>query len=243
MLKAVTFDWGDTLMRDEWNDDVARSGNAAGLAALGERDDLPDVEAIVTWWANPERPVWHQRREDEIDVIALTRECFADLGVQLTDDELLAYYEALHRDWAKTIALSQHAHALLEALRKRGLKLAVVSNVGTPGRLVRELLDAQGLTERVDAVVLSCEVGKRKPHPAIFERALEELGVEAGETLHVGDRLYHDVGGAAALGMTTVQALWFRADEDGENVRPDFEAFTMFDVLNIVDRALARGDD
>ena len=240
MLKAVTFDWGDTLMHDVWNDDVARSGNAAGLAALGDRDDLPDVEAIATWWANPELPIWDQRREDEIDVIALNRKCFTDLGVQLTDDELAVYYDALHRDWAKTIALSQHAYALLEALRKRGLKLAIVSNVGTPGRLVRELLDAQGLTERVDAVVLSCEVGKRKPHPAIFERALEELGVAAAEAMHVGDRLHHDVGGAAALGIASVQALWFRADDDAEGPAPDYEAFTMFDVLNVVDRALAR---
>lgn len=88
--------------------------------------------------------------------------------------------------------------------------------------------------------MLSCEVGKRKPHRAIFERALDELGVEAHETLHVGDRLYHDVGGAAALGIATVQALWFRADDDAEGPAPDHEAFTMFDVLNIVDRALAR---
>jgi HAD superfamily hydrolase (TIGR01549 family) len=239
MLRAVTFDWGDTLMRDAWDEDVARAGSAAGLAALGEREDLPDVEAIAAWWANPERPIWDQRREDEVDSLGETRRCFSDLGVELGDDEVTAYYEALHRDWAKTIGLSQHAYALLEALRKRELKLAIVSNVGTPGRLVRELLDEQGLTERVDAVVLSCEVGKRKPHRAIFERALDELGVAAEDTLHVGDRRYHDVHGAAALGMSTVQALWFRADEDAESPEPDYEAFTMFDVLNIVDRALA----
>ena len=39
--------------------------------------------------------------------------------------------------------------------------------------------------------------------------------------------------------MTTVQALWFRADDDGESTEPDYEAFTMFDVLNIVDRVAA----
>ena len=51
----------------------------------------------------------------------------------------------------------------------------------------------------------------RKPHPAIFERALDALAVEPERTLFVGDRLYEDVRGAAEVGMTTVQALWFRA--------------------------------
>jgi FMN phosphatase YigB (HAD superfamily) len=52
----------------------------------------------------------------------------------------------------------------------------------------------------------------------------------------VGDRLYEDVRGAAELGMTTVQALWFRADEHPEGGEPDHQAFTQMDVLNITRR-------
>jgi putative hydrolase of the HAD superfamily len=83
--------------------------------------------------------------------------------------------------------------------------------------------------------VLSSEVGKRKPHPAIFECAMGDLGVEPEHTLFVGDRLRQDVGGAAAAGMRTVQALWSRAD-DGDGPEPDFQAFTQMDVLNVVRR-------
>jgi FMN phosphatase YigB (HAD superfamily) len=60
--------------------------------------------------------------------------------------------------------------------------------------------------------------------------------VPAEETLFVGDRLYEDVRGAAELGMTTVQALWFRAEETPDGAEPDFQAFTQMDVLNIVRR-------
>ena len=73
---------------------------------------------------------------------------------------------------------------------------------------------------------------------SIFLRALEQVGVEPLDAMFVGDRLVTDVQGAAALGMTTVQALWFRADET-PGIEADFMAFTPMDVLNAVAR-LAR---
>jgi len=89
--------------------------------------------------------------------------------------------------------------------------------------------------------VFSSGVGIRKPHAPIFERALEALGVRPDRALFVGDRLYEDVRGAGELGMTTVQALWFRADEHPDGREPDFQAFTMHDVLNVVRRLLGEG--
>ena len=53
--------------------------------------------------------------------------------------------------------------------------------------------------------------------------------------MFVGDRVVDDIAGAAGIGMSTVQALWFRADEGGE-VEPDFLAFTPADVLTAVKR-------
>jgi putative hydrolase of the HAD superfamily len=96
-----------------------------------------------------------------------------------------------------------------------------------------------GIAQRIDFAVFSSEVGKRKPHPAIFEAALEALSVEARDAMFVGDRLFEDIHGANELGMTTVQALWFRADENPDGGEPDYQAFTQMDVLNIADRLLA----
>jgi FMN phosphatase YigB (HAD superfamily) len=70
----------------------------------------------------------------------------------------------------------------------------------------------------------------------MFERALAELGVEAGRTLFVGDSLANDVGGAAALGIRTCQAVWFTADDAANGPEPDFQAFTQMDVLTVVRR-------
>ena len=63
------------------------------------------------------------------------------------------------------------------------------------------------------------------------------LGVEPAAVLFVGDSLA-DVQRAADAGMTTAQALWFRADDIPE-IEPDFQVFTAVDVISIV-RQLAR---
>ena len=88
--------------------------------------------------------------------------------------------------------------------------------------------------------MLADEVGWRKPDPRIFGSALDRLGVAAGDAVHVGDRLDADVGGAAAAGITTVQALWFSADTDAADVEPDFVAFTPMDVLNVTQRLASK---
>ena len=100
---------------------------------------------------------------------------------------------------------------------------------------VSSVADA-GLAELLDVLVFSEEVGVAKPDPRIFQHALDELGVDPNDAMFVGDRLETDVQGAANLGMTTVQALWFRADDSTQEIEPDFMAFTPMDVLNAVRR-------
>ena len=221
-------------MQDEWSDEIALEGHTAGLGALA-RDGLPTAEAFTRYLADNEAELF-PAGEDEIDIADVMRRAFAAQGADLQDDELWLFIRAAHGVWASHYSLAASSHALLEALRARGLRLALVSNTASPEWLLRPVLERQGLVERVDAIVLSSEVGKRKPHPAIFERALGELGVEAAAALFVGDRLGADVLGASRVGMKTVQALWFRADEGLDGVEPDFQAFTQMDVLNVVDR-------
>ena len=143
-----------------------------------------------------------------------------------------------HAAWEPARVLGSTTHALLEGLRDRGLKLGLVSNAFDPGWLLHRDLEQMGLADRLDFAVFSSEVGVRKPDPRIFRRALAALGVEPESALFVGDRLYEDVRGAGELGMTTVQALWFRVDEYPDGGTPDHQAFTQLDVLNIVRRLL-----
>jgi HAD superfamily hydrolase (TIGR01549 family) len=91
----------------------------------------------------------------------------------------------------------------LEALRDRGLRLAVVAN--QPASRTAEL---RALGVDVEVMAMSGELGVAKPSPAFFERTLELLGdPDPAEVAYVGDRVDNDVRPAAAAGM---RAVWIR---------------------------------
>ena len=94
----------------------------------------------------------------------------------------------------------------LAALRRRGVRTAVVSNTpwGSPPRLWREELARLGLAERVDAAFFCGDCGWRKPAPQIFEYVFGRLGVTAGRCLFVGDDPRWDLAGPQAVGMRAV---------------------------------------
>jgi putative hydrolase of the HAD superfamily len=236
VIEAVLFDWGDTLMQWAWDESLLEAGHRAGLAAIG-RDGLPASDAVAARFAEAYMPyLWVPGVVEEIEYPGLVRELLGHFGVELSDDELDRFLEAEHEAWQPARRLGPTTHALLESLRARGLKLALVSNAFDPPPLLHRDLERMGVAERLDTAVFSSEVGKRKPHAAIFERALEAVGVQPERALFVGDQLVADVGGARAVGMTTVQALWFRADDNPNGPEPDYQAFTQMDVLNVVGR-------
>ena len=232
MIRAVLFDWGDTLMEFAYDEGLLEESHRAGLAAIG-RDDVRITEHLRERF----EPLFGVPGTlEEAEYPAFIRSVLGDFEIEVSDEELDRFLEAEHAAWAPARRLGGTTHALLESLRERGLRLGLVSNAFDPGWLLHRDLEEMGLRERLDYAVFSSEVGKRKPHPDIFRNALEALDVPAEEALFVGDRLYEDVRGAGELGMSTVQALWFRADEHPDGREPDFQAFTPMDVLNVVRR-------
>jgi putative hydrolase of the HAD superfamily len=236
MVQAVLFDWGDTLFHFEYDEALLEAGWEAGLAAVG-RDGLPGhAEAAERFRERYVPLLWQPGSLEEVEYPELVRDCLRGLDVEIGDDELERFLEAEHAAWEPARRLGTSTHALLDALRERGLKTGLVSNAFDPPRLLHRDLEQMGLGDRLDAAVFSSETGRRKPDPSIFETTLRRLDVEPGRAIFVGDRRYEDMRGAKEVGMTTVQALWFRADDDARGLEPDHEAFTPMDVLNVVRR-------
>lgn len=238
MIDAVLFDWGDTLFHFAYDDELLERGWEAGLAAIG-REGLPGHDETAARFRERYLPLLVGTETlEEVEYPGVIREVLDGFGVSVDEEELGRFLEAEHATWQPARVMGAQTHALLDSLRARGLKLGLVSNAFDPPWILHRDLERMGLAERLDFAVFSSEVGRRKPDPAIFETALEALGVQAADAMFVGDRLYEDVRGAGELGMTTVQALWFRADDHPEGGEPDYEAFTQMDVLNLADRLL-----
>jgi FMN phosphatase YigB (HAD superfamily) len=114
-----------------------------------------------------------------------------------------------------------HHGPLLRRLAER-YRLAVVSNFDyTPTAL--DILERAGVVQLFQTIVVSDEVGWRKPRRDIFDAALSRLGVRAEDSLFVGDRADMDVLGAQQIGM---DAAWI--NRDGEALpagiaRPTYE--------------------
>ncbi|HEY2326694.1 MAG TPA: HAD family hydrolase [Gaiellaceae bacterium] len=149
-----------------------------------------------------------------------------ELGVEDPD----AFIDAEHEVWRPAHEVLGAAQALLEVLRERGLKTALaIKPWPEPARTVRADVERFGLAQLFDT--LSFEG---------VDPALRELKVEPEAAMYIGNRIEPDVQRAAQAGMTTVQALWFVADDQPPGVEPDFQAFTPMDVLNIARRVAGR---
>ncbi|GJP53205.1 hypothetical protein CLOM_g12838 [Closterium sp. NIES-68] len=111
-----------------------------------------------------------------------------------------SYTEELHGYYATNSAwrLSDpHAHEAFAAIRRAGIKVAVVSNFDSR---LRSVLESLGCLNCFDAVAVSAEVRAEKPSPEIFHAACDMLNVRPDEVVHVGDSRKNDIGGAKAAG-------------------------------------------
>lgn len=89
----------------------------------------------------------------------------------------------------------------LGLLRGRGLLTGLISNMDAGGD---EIVDQLGLAGMFDVAVTSADAGAAKPSPVIFLAALSRAGVEAAESVYVGDQVSSDVQGALAVGIRPV---------------------------------------
>ena len=95
----------------------------------------------------------------------------------------------------------------LRELARRGFKIGLISNSHRCLASFQQHFELDGL---ITAAVSSSEHGYLKPHPSIFEAALKLAGVEARNSVMVGDSVPHDIEGARRVGMRGI--LVHRAD-------------------------------
>ena len=147
------------------------------------------------------RDVWLRgRRERELGPMEPHLRSLAD---ELGFEGDIVAAATLRRDWTlEHLVPRPDAVPTLEELRRRGHLLGMISACSQEVPDVWERTPFGGL---FDSTVFSCSVGVSKPDPRIYDSAREELGVEAGDCLFVGDGANDELPGAERAGMTALQ--------------------------------------
>lgn len=220
-LDAVTFDCWGTLIFDKPEVDGRTSYNVRveHLARIGELTREAADELLQEAWAH-HHTAWHELRG--YGAPGMAAHCLEALGIrderrlrELTD----AFEEASIEFGVEVVPGAPEA---VFEVKRRGLRTALVCDTGfTPGRVVRHLLGEHGITEYLDLLVFSDEVGVPKPHERMFRTALDGIGVGPTEAVHIGDLRRTDVAGARAAGMRTIR---FTGVYDDETDLPEADA-------------------
>lgn len=197
MIEAVIFDWGGTLT--PWVDVDHAAGWQAYAAAV--HPDDPDAAAVLaTTLVTAELGRW--------SVAKHTHRAFT-LAQVLADAEVVAHDPALaayQRFWADLATRTDpDVEPVLTELKRRGLRLGVLSSTGWPAAWHEQWLHRDGVLELFDGCVWSSDLEYTKPHPEAFAAAMDAVGVtDAARCVFVGDRPYDDIHGARAAGMRAV---------------------------------------
>ena len=126
--------------------------------------------------------------------------------------------------------------SLIDSLRQLGIRIALISNAGlTSGDAQRRWFGTLGLLERFDYLAFSSDMAVAKPAKKIFELTLDVIGITPEYGLHVGDNMHTDIGGSAAVGMSTVWVLGGVQSKLSPAICPDYTIKSILDLGPVVE--------
>src|SRR5216683_2487976 len=130
-----------------------------------------------------------------------------------------------------TLAAFPEVPEVLRRLKMAGLATAILSN-GSPAML-RAAVDGAGIGELLDAVLSVEEVGVYKPHPKVYQLAVDRLGAAAGTILFVSSNAW-DAYAASAFGMRVAWCNRYAQRRERLPGHPDREIRTLAELPAIL---------
>jgi HAD superfamily hydrolase (TIGR01509 family) len=215
----VLFDLGATLLYFDGDWEAAlKSGIRAMQDRLAELG-YPLDDSFPAFYRETAREYYRWRDDNLAETPApqvfrniMASYCCDAIPDTHVKDALGVLYAATEAGWkAEADALPT-----LAALRAAGCRIGLISNAGYDDD-VQVLVDQAGLRPYLEFIITSAAAGVRKPHPDIFQPALDFFQVEPRQAVMVGDFLQADVLGAQRLGMGSV---WITRRVDMAAARP-----------------------
>jgi HAD superfamily hydrolase (TIGR01549 family) len=228
--RGVTFDFWDTLVADHprqirslevkaWDETLRNAGSAVDAGELAAAFKANWAEFERRWEANE-----GQHTPEDSTGFICERLGISPDGIR---GELTAAFGAAGEK--APLEPAPELAATLRTLADAGLRLGIVCDVGLiPSEILRRRLEGFGLLRYFDAWSFSDETDWFKPAAQAFQPALDGLGTEPAETVHVGDSPRTDIAGALALGMSAIRYTGFvdRAPRDEDEPEAPFVVFS-----------------
>lgn len=227
-FKAIGFDWAHTLV-DLGEEDDRRPLEKVFVTLQGKQFSLPDFEDFLA-----------KSRELFKPMIALSRTTHREAHYEDVLQYLLSYFNI---PWKGPISHLLEVYYgevyrerkvfpdVVDTLKKlSGIPKAIISNTTNPVAMKELELERSGLKEYFDLTVYSSGVPFRKPHPSIFQLAINYFQLPPSEILFVGDSLSADIAGAQNVGMKTA---WINRKNEQAEVSPDYELSSLDDLLRV----------
>ena len=224
-VRAVIFDWGGTLT--PWHSiDLGE----LWLAVCARHYPAQEAAAISAAVRAAEMELWRQGEQSHQS--STLEHIFARAGVTASDDFLASYFRA----WDPHTLTDPDALPLLRELRRRGVKVGVLSNTMWPRSAHEQIFVRDEVLELIDGAVYTSEIDWVKPHPEAFRAAMAAIGEnDPAVCVFVGDRPYDDIHGAKSAGMRAV--LIANSDVPAfEAAEPDAVITRLAELLDHVDR-------
>lgn len=224
IIKGVLLDFGGTIVRGDLNKKVFRRSLFNYIHSIGYHDTESCFRK--TQRKMLEKLMKVRSLHKEIRLEDLYQGMFFKLGLHPAKEAIDYIHDLYIRSF--NVELVDGVKKVLDYLSEK-YTLAIVSN--SMSNVARHAIRKFNLEKYFDTVVISRDLGIRKPDPEIFNFALYNLGVEHHKAVHIGDSLEEDVHGARNTGM---RAIWIKKAGEDESVRPDYIVNSITELTSLL---------
>ncbi len=232
-IKGVMFDFDNTLIN------ASKTLDDANKSVLNKIQEDFETMNFKTFDSILEKA---QKKFDSLDPIKRYRKLFYEIfaeesGINIGTEKINVYSEIFESHLINRMEFTEGVEEVLDRLKKRGLKIGLLTGEGLYPGLKKRTLAKFDYNEKFDVKIIARDnIPESKHSPEAFKKAAEMLKLKTGEILFIGDTPEIDIDNAKEAGMKTV--LFDKYNEEKQKIsknKPDFIIEDLRNVYKILD--------